>query len=173
MKENYSAMCENILNNLNDKKKLLLHSCCGPCSSYVISYLTDYFDITILYYNPNIFPYDEYLKRKDEQIRLINDIKSNIKNNIDIMDCDYDNDIYNDLVKGLENEPERGNRCKVCYRMRMEKTAIIAKENNLSKTDFQQWAYQHYRNLQEMHIDCRSLYKCAREDLKANLILES
>ena len=130
MKENYSQMCENILNNLGGKKKLLLHSCCGPCSSYVISYLTDYFDITILYYNPNIFPYDEYLKRKDEQIRLINDIKSNIKNNIDIMDCDYDNDIYNDLVKGLENEPERGNRCKVCYRMRMEKTAIIAKENN-------------------------------------------
>ena len=130
MKENYSQMCENILNNLGGKKKLLLHSCCGPCSSYVISYLTDYFDITILYYNPNIFPYDEYLKRKDEQIRLINDIKSNIKNNIDIMDCDYDNDIYNDLVKGLENELERGNRCKVCYRMRMEKTAIIAKENN-------------------------------------------
>ena len=130
MKENYSQMCENILNNLGGKKKLLLHSCCGPCSSYVISCLTDYFDITILYYNPNIFPYDEYLKRKDEQIRLINDIKSNIKNNIDIMDCDYDNDIYNDLVKGLENEPERGNRCKVCYRMRMEKTAIIAKENN-------------------------------------------
>lgn len=130
MKENYSQICENILNNLGGKKKLLLHSCCGPCSSYVISYLTDYFDITILYYNPNIFPYDEYLKRKDEQIRLINDIKSNIKNNIDIMDCDYDNDIYNDLVKGLENEPERGNRCKVCYRMRMEKTAIIAKENS-------------------------------------------
>lgn len=130
MKENYSQMCENILNNLGGKKKLLLHSCCGPCSSYVISYLTDYFDITILYYNPNIFPYGEYLKRKDEQIRLINDIKSNIKNNIDIMDCDYDNDIYNNLVKGLENEPERGNRCKVCYRMRMEKTAIIAKENN-------------------------------------------
>ena len=65
MKENYSIMCEDILNNLNGKKKLLLHSCCGPCSSYVISYLTNYFDITILYYNPNIYPYDEYLKRKD------------------------------------------------------------------------------------------------------------
>ena len=62
MKENYSIMCEDILNNLNGKKKLLLHSCCGPCSSYVISYLTNYFDITILYYNPNIYPYDEYLK---------------------------------------------------------------------------------------------------------------
>ena len=98
MKENYSIMCEDILNNLNGKKKLLLHSCCGPCSSYVISYLTNYFDITILYYNPNIYPYDEYLKRKE-------------------------------LIKGLEKEPERGKRCYVCYRMRMEKTASTAKDN--------------------------------------------
>lgn len=128
MKENYSAMCENILNNLNDKKKLLLHSCCGPCSSYVISYLTKYFDITILYYNPNIFPYDEYLKRKEEQIKLINEIDK--VNCVDIIDCDYDNDYYNECIKGLEKEPERGNRCKVCYYLRMEKTAILAKEND-------------------------------------------
>lgn len=128
MKENYSAMCENILNNLNDKKKLLLHSCCGPCSSYVISYLTKYFDITILYYNPNIFPYDEYLKRKEEQIKLINEIDK--VNCVDIIDCDYDNDYYNECIKGLEKEPERGNRCKVCYYLRMKKTAILAKENN-------------------------------------------
>lgn len=129
MKENYSQKCEDILNNLDDKKRLLLHSCCGPCSSYVISYLTNFFDITIFYYNPNIFPYDEYLKRKEEQIKLINDIKPKIKNSLDIMDCDYDNSLYNELVRGLEMEPERGNRCKVCYRMRMEKTAITAKEN--------------------------------------------
>lgn len=128
MKENYSAMCENILDNLNGKKKLLLHSCCGPCSSYVISYLTKYFDITILYYNPNIFPYDEYLKRKEEQIKLINEIDK--VNCVDIIDCDYDNDYYNECIKGLEKEPERGNRCKVCYYLRMEKTAILAKEND-------------------------------------------
>lgn len=128
MKENYSAMCENILNNLNDKKKLLLHSCCGPCSSYVINYLTKYFDITILYYNPNIFPYDEYLKRKEEQIKLINEIDK--VNCVDIIDCDYDNDYYNECIKGLEKEPERGNRCKVCYYLRMKKTAILAKEND-------------------------------------------
>ena len=100
MKENYSAMCENILNNLNDKKKLLLHSCCGPCSSYVISYLTKYFDITILYYNPNIFPYDEYLKRKEEQIKLINEIDK--VNCVDIIDCDYDNDYYNECIKDYD-----------------------------------------------------------------------
>ena len=99
MKENYSAMCENILNNLNDKKKLLLHSCCGPCSSYVISYLTKYFDITILYYNPNIFPYDEYLKRKEEQIKLINEIDK--VNCVDIIDCDYDTD-YNYFAQAQE-----------------------------------------------------------------------
>ena len=128
MKENYSVKCENILNNLDGKKKLLLHSCCGPCSSYVISYLTNYFDITILYYNPNIYPYDEYLKRKQEQIKLINEI--DCCNNLDIMDCDYDNDLYEKCIIGLENEPERGNRCMVCYNLRMEKTAKMAKECN-------------------------------------------
>ena len=128
MKENYSVKCENILNNLNSKKKLLLHSCCGPCSSYVISYPTNYFDITILYYNPNIYPYDEYLKRKQEQIKLINEI--DCSNNLDIMDCDYDNDLYEKCIIGLENEPERGNRCMVCYNLRMEKTAKMAKEYN-------------------------------------------
>lgn len=128
MKENYSVKCENILNNLDGKKKLLLHSCCGPCSSYVISYLTNYFDITILYYNPNIYPYDEYLKRKQEQIKLINEI--DCSNNLDIMDCDYDNDLYEKCIIGLENEPERGNRCMVCYNLRMEKTAKMAKEFN-------------------------------------------
>lgn len=128
MKENYSVKCENILNNLDGKKKLLLHSCCGPCSSYVISYLTNYFDITILYYNPNIYPYDEYLKRKQEQIKLINEI--DCSNNLDIMDCDYDNDLYEKCIIGLENEPERGNRCMVCYNLRMKKTAKMAKECN-------------------------------------------
>ena len=128
MKENYSVKCENILNNLDSKKKLLLHSCCGPCSSYVISYLTNYFDITILHYNPNIYPYDEYLKRKQEQIKLINEI--DCSNNLDIMDCDYDNDLYEKCIIGLENEPERGNRCMVCYNLRMEKTAKMAKECN-------------------------------------------
>lgn len=127
MKENYSVKCEEILNNLKERKKLLLHSCCGPCSSYVISYLTKYFDITVFYYNPNIYPYEEYLKRKEEQIRLINEIDT--ENSLDIIDCDYDNDLYEKLIKGLEQEPERGKRCNVCYLMRLDKTAAIAKEN--------------------------------------------
>lgn len=126
MNNNYSDKCEEILNSLDGKKRLLLHSCCGPCSSYVITYLTKFFNITILYYNPNIFPYDEYLKRKEEQIRLINEIDT--ENSLDIIDCDYDNDLYEKLIKGLEQEPERGKRCNVCYLMRLDKTAAIAKE---------------------------------------------
>lgn len=128
MKVNYSALCEEILNNLNGKKKILLHSCCGPCSSYVISYLTKFFDITILYYNPNIAPYSEYLKRKEEQIRLINEIET--ENGLDIIDCDYDNDKYEEVIKGLENEPERGKRCYICYKLRLEETAKKAKDGS-------------------------------------------
>ena len=120
--ENYSDKCEKILNNIDGKKRLLLHSCCGPCSSYVISYLTKYFDITVLYYNPNIFPYDEYLKRKEEQIKLIKEIAK--VNSVDFMDCDYDNEHYNTLIKGLENEPERGNRCRVCYLMKKQQNLL-------------------------------------------------
>ena len=128
MKVNYSKLCSDILDNLDKREKLLLHSCCGPCSSYVISYLTKYFDITVLYYNPNIYPQEEYLKRKEEQIRLINELDTD--GLVDIMDCDYDNDIYEEKIHGLENEPERGSRCKVCYKMRMEKTALLASSNN-------------------------------------------
>ena len=130
MNENYSKKCEEILNSLESKKTLLLHSCCGPCSSYVISYLSDYFDITILYYNPNISPYKEYLKRKEEQIKVINELNKDLNANITILDCDYDNNLYNEHVKGYENEPEKGLRCKICYHLRMEKTASKAKENN-------------------------------------------
>ena len=92
----------------------------------VITYLTNYFDITILYYNPNIYPYQEYLKRKAEQIKLIKEI--NKQGKLDILDCDYDNDTYESSIKGLENEPERGKRCTICYKLRMEKTALLAKE---------------------------------------------
>ena len=126
---NYSKFLEEILediDNKNIKPKLLLHSCCAPCSSYVIEYLSKYFDITIFYYNPNISPISEYLKRKEEQIRLIKEIKST--NKLNIIDCDYDNDIYEEMIKGLENEPERGNRCTVCFSLRLRKTAVTAKE---------------------------------------------
>ena len=128
---NYDRELNIIIDSIKNKDevpKLLLHSCCAPCSSYVIEYLSDYFDISILYYNPNISPIDEYLKRKKEQIRLIKSIKT--KNKLDIIDCDYDNDLYEEKIKGLENEPERGNRCTVCFNLRLDKTASMARELN-------------------------------------------
>ena len=108
--------------------KILLHSCCGPCSTEVISRLTPYFDITVLYYNPNIEPKAEYEKRKKEQIRFINEFKP--FNKLDFWDCDYDNDRFLEMAKGLETEPEGGTRCHRCYELRLSKTAEIAKEND-------------------------------------------
>ena len=128
MGENYYKLELEELNKIDKPKNLLLHSCCAPCSSHVISYLTKYFNITILYYNPNIAPIEEYNKRKEEQIRLIKNIKK--ENKLDIIDCDYDNNIYEDKIKGYENCPERGARCTICYELRLRKTAQIAKKNN-------------------------------------------
>ena len=119
---------EEIIANLERLPKVLLHSCCAPCSSACIEKLTKYFDITILYYNPNIEPKEEYIKRKEEEIRFIKEYP-NI-NKLDIIDCDYDNNIYHETIKGLENEIEGGPRCIKCYNLRLEKTAKIAKELN-------------------------------------------
>lgn len=126
---NYNKEMENILEQLkkdNKIPKILLHSCCAPCSSHVISVLTNYFDITILYYNPNIEPQEEYEKRKQEEIKFINEYP-NI-NKLNIIDCDYENNLFKDISKGLEEEKEGGARCIKCYYQRLEKTAKIAKE---------------------------------------------
>ena len=126
-KSNYALLLEE-LSTITEPKKRLLHSCCAPCSSHVIEYLSPYFNITILYYNPNISPREEYEKRKQEQIRLINSLKC--KNKVDYLDCDYDNDLYESKIKGYESCPEKGERCTICFKLRLEKTAILAKENN-------------------------------------------
>lgn len=128
MQESYYKLCLKELETIKERKKLLLHSCCAPCSSSVISFLTKYFDITILYYNPNISPIEEYNKRKEEQIKLINKIDKIGK--IDIIDCDYDNNIYEEKIKGYEDCKERGERCTICFNLRLEKTAKIAKDKN-------------------------------------------
>ena len=128
MQESYYKLCLKELETIKERKKLLLHSCCAPCSSSVISFLTKYFDITILYYNPNISPIEEYNKRKEEQIKLIKEIDKIGK--IDIIDCDYDNNIYEEKIKGYEDCKERGERCTICFNLRLEKTAKIAKDKN-------------------------------------------
>lgn len=126
MSKIYYEKQKEILSNITTPQKLLLHSCCAPCSSHVITLLTNFFDITILYYNPNISPIEEYQKRKEEQIRLIKEISK--VNKIDIIDCDYDNNLYEEKIKGYEQCPERGARCNICFNLRLEKTAKLAKE---------------------------------------------
>lgn len=127
MRKRYDKLLEKIVDEIKEKKEkpsLLLHSCCAPCSSYVLEYLSKYFIITVLYYNPNISPYSEYVKRKEEQKKLIQMV--HYPNEVSIMDVDYDNEVYLEKIKGLEQEPERGRRCNVCYLLRMEKAALMA-----------------------------------------------
>ena len=119
---NYQKELEKLISTLDHKPTLLLHSCCAPCSSYVLEYLEPYFKITVLYYNPNIEPINEYLKRKGEQINFI----KNVHPNISILDVQYDNDLYSRVVEGLESEREGGSRCYKCYKLRIEKTASLA-----------------------------------------------
>ena len=107
---------------------LLLHSCCAPCSSYTIEYLSQFFKITVLYYNPNISPKEEYEKRKSEQLRLIGEMKT--KYPVSFLDCDYDYNEFLDIARGYELCKEGGERCFRCYRLRLEKTAELAKKNN-------------------------------------------
>ncbi len=125
---NYNLECEKILNSidLNHKPTLLLHSCCAPCSSAVLERISKYFSITILFYNPNITDYEEYLKRKEELKRLI----KNVNYQIEIMDCDYDKEKFIEMALGLEDKKEGDIRCYKCYKLRLEKTAMLAKENN-------------------------------------------
>ena len=114
---NYQKELDNLLNNLEGTPKLLLHTCCAPCSSYCIEYLSNYFDITVLYYNPNISPKEEYEKRKQEQIRFLKEFPS--KNKLDILDIDYDYNDFLSIAKGLEQEKEGGRRCHKCYLLRL------------------------------------------------------
>jgi predicted adenine nucleotide alpha hydrolase (AANH) superfamily ATPase len=107
------------------KKKLLLHSCCGPCSTAVIDRLKDDYDLTVFYYNPNIFPEEEYLHRLHEQQRYVKEANLGIV----VIDGTYqDNAEFYSCFKGLENEVEGGKRCVVCFAKRMEKTAEQAKK---------------------------------------------
>lgn len=127
MKNNYNEEMKKIIASLDGVPKLLLHSCCGPCSTECIARLTPYFDITIFYYNPNIEPEEEYLKRKSEQIRVLKEIDH--QNKLNFLDCDYSNEDFRKVAIGLELEPEGGSRCHLCYRLRLRKTAIMAREN--------------------------------------------
>ncbi len=128
-KINYQKKLENIIerNKREDiLPSLLLHSCCAPCSSYTIEYLSDYFKISVLYYNPNISPHEEYEKRKAEQIRLIESMP--VKNDVNFADCDYDCNEFFKIAKGYEDCREGGERCFRCYEQRLRRTAQEAQK---------------------------------------------
>ena len=125
---NYQIVLENTLKNLKEKKTLLLHACCAPCSSYVIEYLSNYFDIIILFYNPNINNDIEYNKRLQELERFVKEFKTN--NPVKVISLGYNHDEYLQTVLWLEEEKEGGSRCLKCYRLRIEKTFEYAKQYN-------------------------------------------
>lgn len=127
---NYQKELDIIIEKLNKdqhRPKLLIHSCCAPCSSYVLEYLSNYFDITVYYYNPNIYPEEEYLKRVEEQQRFIQAIPLSSK--VQFIPGEYHPEDYYRKVKGLEDEPEGGSRCFVCYELRLKEAAKTAADN--------------------------------------------
>ena len=126
---NYQKELEKLIGQLEKEKrvpKLLLHSCCAPCSSYVLEYLSKYFEITVFYYNPNIFPENEYTKRILEQQMLIQDMK--FQHPVSFLAGNYDRDRFREMAKGLEHLKEGGDRCFKCYELRLTESARIAKE---------------------------------------------
>ncbi len=118
--KNYDKLMQEEISVLRGKKKLLLHCCCAPCSSACLERLKEYFDISVLFYNPNIAD-KEYFRRKEELLRFIEETGW-----ADIIDCGHEEEKFYSAVKGLEHEPEGGKRCGVCFRLRLEKTAEIA-----------------------------------------------
>jgi predicted adenine nucleotide alpha hydrolase (AANH) superfamily ATPase len=134
MKINYQKELDKILaglkSNRNGRPSLLIHSCCAPCSSYVLEYLSEFFDIIVYYYNPNIDPESEYVKRLDEQTRLIDKFNMSSQSNISFVEGDYEREKFLESIKGLEDEPEGGLRCVECFRLRLDRAAAKAAELN-------------------------------------------
>lgn len=126
-KINYQIELDKIIDKLGDNvPTLFLHSCCAPCSSYTLEYLSQYFKITVFYYNPNISPIEEFEKRFFEQERLISQLPA--KNEISLIKGQYDYNDFLEIARGYENYKEGGERCFRCYRLRLEESAKIAKE---------------------------------------------
>lgn len=129
IKINYSLMLENTIKLIEKdgtRPTLLLHACCAPCSSYVLEYLSKVFDITLLFYNPNISPEEEYIFRENELRRLIGEMP--LPSGISVISQKYDPDEFYSISNGLEDLAEGGERCKKCYRLRLSRAAKIASE---------------------------------------------
>ncbi|MBP3370776.1 MAG: epoxyqueuosine reductase QueH [Clostridia bacterium] len=128
-KQNYSISLENTIKDIvarDERKSLLLHACCAPCSSYVLEYLSQYFDITLFFFNPNISPEAEYKFRENELRRLIGDMP--LPSSVKLLSGRYDPKEFEDMAHGMETLEEGGARCYKCYRLRLEETAKTARE---------------------------------------------
>lgn len=125
-KRNYQKELDAVTSGLTDRPRLLLQACCGPCSSYVLEYMTRYFDVTALYYNPNIRPAAEYEKRLETMKQLL--ALMPMEHAPELMEPGWRGEEFLSAVKGLEREPEGGARCAVCFRLRLEETARLAAE---------------------------------------------
>lgn len=124
-KENYQLSLEKTLESLDERKTLLLHACCAPCSSYVLEYLARYFDITLFFYNPNISPESELRFREQELLRLIGEMPLDSK--VELISGRYEPSEFFEIAKGYEELPEGDERCRRCYALRLEETAKAAK----------------------------------------------
>lgn len=129
-KVNYQLKMEQIISTLPKDRVpvLFLHACCAPCSSYVLETLSRYFKIRLFFYNPNIFPEEEYLYRLSEVKRLISELP--LQSSVEVIDGEYCPQRFNELAKGLENEPERGKRCRRCIGLRLDETIKRAVAEN-------------------------------------------
>lgn len=128
-KVNYQKELDKVVENCvreNRVPTLLLHSCCAPCSSYTLEYLSEYFKITVFYYNPNIYPAEEYEKRVQEQKRFIGELP--VRHPVSFIEGTYDTERFYAMARGLEAAPEGGERCFKCYELRLREAAALAKE---------------------------------------------
>lgn len=129
-KKNYQLMLDNVISGIQksgSKPTLLLHVCCAPCSSYVLEYLSGFFDITVFFYNPNITSEEEYRYRIAESLRLLREMP--LKGKVEFLEGRYDVQDFFSVAKGLETEPEGGKRCFKCYELRLREAAEYAKNN--------------------------------------------
>lgn len=128
MNRNYQKELDRIIQKRGKRMpRVLLHSCCGPCSSSVLEYLTQYFDVTLLWYNPNIYPKEEFDRRFKTQVQLIESM--GLADKVSVLAEPWKSADYYARIKGLENEPEEGKRCLECFRIRLDETARIAAEH--------------------------------------------
>lgn len=126
-KINYQKLTDKVIDGLGERvPRMLLHSCCAPCSSYTLEYLANYFEITVLYYNPNISPKEEFEKRFAEQKRLIESMPA--KHKITLIKGEYNYEDFEKIARGYEDVPEGGERCFRCYRLRLSRAAELARE---------------------------------------------